>query len=38
MGFLQPAMRAVAPGAGRLPRMISFAVEHLPGADALARV
>jgi hypothetical protein len=37
MGFLQPAMHAVAPDAGRLPRLISFAVEHLPGADALAR-
>jgi hypothetical protein len=37
MGFLQPAMHAVAPDAGRLPLMISFAVEHLPGADALPR-
>jgi hypothetical protein len=37
IGFLQPAVHAVAPDAGRLPRLISFAVEHLPGADALAR-
>jgi hypothetical protein len=36
-GYLQPALQAVAPDAGPLPRLIASVVRHLPGAGLLAR-
>ena len=37
MGYLQPALHAIAPDAGPLPRLIAFVARYLPGADLLAR-
>ncbi len=37
MGYLQPAMHAIAPDASALPRLLAFVVGHLTGADLLAR-
>ena len=36
-GYLLPALQAVAPDAGPLPRLIASVVRHLPGAGLLAR-
>ena len=36
-GYLRPALHALAPDAGRLPRLVAVVVRHLPGADLLAR-
>jgi hypothetical protein len=36
-GFVWPAARAIRPDAGRLPRLLRFAVLHLPGADLALR-
>ena len=37
MGFVSPAVRAVSPGAGPVPRLIRFAVLCIPGAGLAAR-
>jgi hypothetical protein len=36
-GFVTPAARAIRPDAGRLPRLLRFAVVHLPGAGLALR-
>jgi hypothetical protein len=36
-GYLLPALQAVAPDAGPLPRLIASVVRHLPGVGLLAR-
>jgi hypothetical protein len=37
MGYLKPAINAIAADAGLLPRLTGSVVRHLPGADLLAR-
>ena len=37
MGFVSPAAHAIRPDAGRLPRLLRFAVLHLPGAGLALR-
>lgn len=37
MGFVSPAAHAIRPDAGRLPRLLRFAVLHLPGVDLALR-
>ena len=37
MGFLSPAAHAIRPDAGPVPRLIRFAVLHVPGVDLLSR-
>jgi hypothetical protein len=36
-GFVSPAARAIRPDAGRLPRLLRFAVLHIPGVDMTLR-
>jgi hypothetical protein len=36
-GFVSPAARAIRPDAGRLPRLLRFAVVHVPGVDLALR-
>jgi hypothetical protein len=36
-GFVSPAAHAIRPDAGRLPRLLRFAVLHLPGVDLALR-
>ena len=36
-GFVSPAAHAIGPDAGRLPRLLRFAVLHVPGADLALR-
>ena len=37
MGFVSPAARAIRPDAGPLPRLLRFAVLHVPGASLALR-
>ena len=37
MGYIHPAVNALAPDAGPLPQLIGFVVRHVPGTDLLAR-
>jgi hypothetical protein len=37
MGFVSPAAHAIRPDAGRLPRLLRFAVLHVPGVDLALR-
>jgi hypothetical protein len=37
MGFVSPAVHAIRPDAGLLPRLLRFAILHLPGADLALR-
>ncbi|HEY3035376.1 MAG TPA: hypothetical protein VGJ54_12080 [Streptosporangiaceae bacterium] len=36
-GFVSPAAHAIRPDAGRLPRLLRFAVLHIPGVDLALR-
>ena len=37
MGFVSPGAHGIRPDAGRLPRLLRFAVLHVPGADLALR-